>query len=92
MSNCFNYITNLFKPNYPKDIRNLLNIQYKKIHNHEKKIKNIQKNCHYYKFLWFERGFIDPINLHRIKRNKYLINKANKEILGIKKYYNDYLK
>ena len=92
MSICFNYIKKIFEPNYPDDIRKLLNIQYKKIHRHQKKIKNIYKHSSYKKFLWFEYGCIDPKDLIRIKRHKYIINKANKNIKGIKKYYNDYIK
>jgi len=85
------FLFNILRPNYPKEIRHLLNIEYRKIHKHEKKIKNIKKNCRYFKFLWFERGIIDPINLHRIKRHKYLINKSRKQIDGIKKYYKDFI-
>lgn len=92
MSICFDYIRRLCEPNYPKDIRHLLNLQYRKIHRHEKKIKNIRKSCHSYKILWWVIGDIDPQNLLRLKRHRYLINKANKEIARIKKYYNDYYK
>jgi len=81
------FLFNFFKSNYSDNIQKVLKSEYKKIHKHKNKIKNIQKKYRYFKFLWIEYREIDVNDLRRIKRHKYLINKSIKQINGIKKYY-----
>jgi hypothetical protein len=67
---------------FSKDTQRLLDIQYDKIYKHKKKIKKINKYCKKYDPYGFQKQY-----LHAIKNHRYLINKAYKEIDGIKKYY-----
>lgn len=61
--------------NYPKEVKELLRRERHTIRFHEKRLKNMRK---------YKSG------THRaVKTNRYLINKAKKNIQGIKEHYNN---
>lgn len=74
---------------YPKDIQLALNKKYRSLHKHEKTIKNIlNHSCVYKLFGIFPISWIiHPKDSHRIKHHRYMINKIQREIDNIRKYY-----
>ena len=60
---------------YPKDVKKLLRRERFIIRLHEKKLKNMRK---------YKSG-----TPRAVKTNRYLINKAKKNIQGIKEHYNN---
>ena len=77
-------IRHICQYNYPKEVKTLLDRQYEKIYKHNKKIKNIRKFQKKYDPYIYEKKYVKAI-----KNHKHMINKANKEIDFIKKYYLD---
>lgn len=80
------FFRHLIHYSYPKEIIILLDRQYDKIYKHERKIRNIKNFIKKYDPYGDEKKYV-----HAMKNHKYLINKAKKEIQGIKKYYKDSL-
>lgn len=60
---------------YPEDVKKIIRRERLIIRLHEKKLKNMRK---------YKSG-----THHAVKTNRYLINKAKKNIQGIKEHYNN---
>jgi len=75
---------------YPDDIIKILNAKYKVIRVHKKKIKNIEKSSNIFTLFGFKFGDLydlNPKDMIRIKRHRYIINKTKKDIKGIREHY-----
>ena len=64
---------------YPEDIKKLIQLKRDRIRHHKKKLKRINKCLNGKHPLGSTR--------HAAKTHKYMINKLNKEIVGIKNHY-----
>jgi hypothetical protein len=64
---------------YPEDIKKLIQFKRDRIRHHKKKLKRINKLLNGKHPLGSTR--------HAAKTHKYMINKLNKEIVGIKSHY-----
>ena len=69
---------------YPEDIKKLIQLKRDRIRHHKKKLKRINKCLNGKHPLGSTR--------HAAKTHKYMINKLNREVEGIKKHYEDGLK
>ena len=66
---------------YPEDIKKLIQLKRDRIRHHKKKLKRINKCLNGKHPLGSTR--------HAAKTHKYMINKLNKEIVGIKNHYEE---
>lgn len=64
---------------YPEDVKKLIQLKRDRIRHHKKKLKRINKCLNGKHPLGSTR--------HAAKTHKYMINKLNKEIVGIKNHY-----
>ena len=66
---------------YPEDVKKLIQLKRDRIRHHKKKLKRINKCLNGKHPLGSTR--------HAAKTHKYMINKLNKEIVGIKNHYEE---